>query len=106
MPPDSLPLVVFMHIEVQHTHWLYFLVCPCFNPDKQFFATCLDAAKDGQPGMHQGFFLNMKQLGQAVTDTYTRMGIATMTPARCLGGCQIQVVTGCLQSEHISDACR
>ena len=47
----TLSLVVFLYIEVQHTHGLYLLVGPSVVPDEQLFATHLDATKNCQPAV-------------------------------------------------------
>jgi len=49
MLPKTLALVIFMHIEIQDTDWLYLTKGTSFNTDEQLFASGFDAAKDSQP---------------------------------------------------------
>jgi len=46
MLSKTLALVIFVHIEIQDTDWLYLAESTSFNTDEQLFASGFDAAKD------------------------------------------------------------
>lgn len=46
---EALALIIFIHIEIQDTDWLYFTKRASLNSDEQLFPACFYAAKDSQP---------------------------------------------------------
>lgn len=49
MLSKTLALVIFIHIEIQDTDWLYLTKSTGFNTDEQLFASGFDAAIHNQP---------------------------------------------------------